>query len=274
MKCIDRPDNPRMDNPKSPANQAAPTTHSFSEAQTGKGDKTPSLMVSGGRKPTRAERRDAAKLQRKVVEVQEIAESGVPAAFRGVASAASGVRTESAENQPAPSLPSVSLLPTAQSRKDDQTRIIDQLRGQSILGQGRPSEYTDDEADTICSWVMEGGSLRAYCRQTGRASKTVYQWMRENASFSARYIRACEDRADSLTDDMLEIGDDAGLNPTIEGVAAAKLRVETRKWIASKLRPQKWGDKQVVEHVGAVSIRIGIPQKPAITVVEQVERLD
>ena len=274
MKCIDRPDNPRMDNPKSPTNQAAPTTHSVSEAQTGKGDKTPSLLVSGRvEKKPRAQRKAENRAKRDAVTLQEYARAEVPEGFRATASAAEGGRTEST-NQAAPSLPGVSLLQTGHSRREEQYRQIEDIKGLGILPRGRPSEYSDDEADAICAWVMEGGSLRAYCRQAGRSGATVYAWMRENAGFQSRYSRACEDRADSLSDEGLEIADECGINPTIEGVAAAKLRWEARKWIASKLRPQKWGDKQVVEHVGAVSIRIGIPQKPAITVVEQVERLD
>jgi hypothetical protein len=103
--------------------------------------------------------------------------------------------------------------------------------------------------------------------------ETVYRWMREYARFQERYARAHEDRADTLTDEMLEIADAAaGENCSIEGVAAAKLRVEARKWIASKLRPQKWGEKQVVEHHGAVSIRIGIPQKPVGNAVDVTPR--
>lgn len=144
-------------------------------------------------------------------------------------------------------------------------------------GSGRISEYSDEEADTLCAWIQGGGSLNAYCRNAGRKPETVYRWMRENTAFQARYAQAHEDRADTLTDEMLEIADDAANGfggPSIEGVAAAKLRVETRKWIASKLRPQKWGDKQVVEHVGAVSIRIGIPAKAKpLELVEQVEPL-
>jgi hypothetical protein len=126
-------------------------------------------------------------------------------------------------------------------------------------GPGRPSEYTDEEADAICVWVAAGGSLKAYCRDHGRSMGTVYRWMRETTGFQARYAQAHEDRADSLTDEMMDIADGAAVDASIEGVAAAKLRVETRKWIASKLRPTRWGDKQTVEHVGAVQIRIGIP---------------
>lgn len=133
------------------------------------------------------------------------------------------------------------------------------------LSVGRPSEYTVEEGDTLCAWVQAGGSLRGYCKETGRSAATVYRWMREDTQFQARYSQAHEDRADTLTDEMLEIADTVASNPSIEAVAAAKLQVEARKWIASKLRPQRWGDKQIVEHKGNVSIRIGIPQKPLAT---------
>lgn len=145
--------------------------------------------------------------------------------------------------------------------------------GDGTPGPGRPSSYTEEEGDAICAWVAAGGSLNAYSRRTGRKLETLYRWMRQDAGFQARYARACEDRADTLVDDMLEIADDAaGENCSIEGVAAAKLRIEARKWIATKLRPSKWGDKQIIEQTGSVSIRIGIPAKPAqaVQMVEQV----
>jgi hypothetical protein len=210
-----------------------------------------------GKKPTRAERREAARAASQAAALREYAAAEIPAAFQ--------------ENRAAQGVAQVTGLQTAEERREQLKGEIDTVRGTGALERGRPTEYTDDEADTICSWVMEGGSLRSYCRQTGRASKTVYGWMRERTDFAARYARACEDRADTLADEGIEIVDDAGRNPTIEGVAAAKLRFEARKWIASKLRPQKWGDKQTVEHVGAVNIRIGIPAKQPAALVERVD---
>jgi len=86
--------------------------------------------------------------------------------------------------------------------------------------------------------------------------------MRARADFRERYAQAHEDRADTLADDILTIADEAAQAPTIEGVAAAKLQVEARKWVAAKLRPGKYGERQEVAHTGGVSIRIGIPRKP------------
>jgi hypothetical protein len=134
---------------------------------------------------------------------------------------------------------------------------------------GRPSTFSDTETDNLLAWIQNGGSLRKWCANSGRAPSTVYGWMRERPDFHKRYAQAHEDRTDTLADEMLEIADDLGDDATLEQVQTAKLRIETRKWIAAKLRPTKWGDKQIIEHQGGgVSINIGIPQKAPTTVIE------
>lgn len=40
----------------------------------------------------------------------------------------------------------------------------------------------------------------------------------------------------------------------------SRLRVDARKWIASKLKPKKYGDKTEVEHTGKVSLEQLIAQ--------------
>lgn len=231
------------------------------------------------RAQARAERKALNRAKIDAAKMREAARAEVPLPFR-----------KHPEKQPAPGETPESGLLTAKERRqhlqlttkqppavkgepgrpkkgDDRPRPARSPRGNPS---GRPSEYTEEEADTICAWLAEGGSMRAYCRSTGRPMLTIYGWMRENASFLTLVNRACEDRADTLGDEGLEIVDAAAIEPSIEGVAAAKLQWEARKWISAKLRPQKWGDKQVVEHVGAVNIRIGVPQRPALEVVEEV----
>jgi hypothetical protein len=70
---------------------------------------------------------------------------------------------------------------------------------------------------------------------------TVFSWLRTHEEFLNQYTRAKEESADALTDEMLDIADD------VEGDSQRdRLRVDTRKWIASKLKPKKYGDK--LEH--------------------------
>lgn len=125
---------------------------------------------------------------------------------------------------------------------------------------GRPSEYTPEMGDLICAWVRNGHSLSKFCQMYGLANETVHRWLRSNSSFHAAYCTAHDDRTDTLADQMLDMLDDAE-GASLEEIALLKLKVDTRKWIASKLRPQKWGDKTLIEHSGGgVSINIGIPR--------------
>lgn len=122
---------------------------------------------------------------------------------------------------------------------------------------GRPSEYTDEQADSLCAWIAEGRSANSWCRQHGRAMVTVYRWLRERDSFRARYARAHEDRADSLADQLVDLADEQE-HGTLESIAAAKLRIDTRKWVAAKLRPQRWGEAPPAAQHAAVTFNIGI----------------
>ena len=124
-------------------------------------------------------------------------------------------------------------------------------------GRGRPSDYTEEEADRICAWIAEGRSLRSYCRLEHRGLDTVYRWLRERKDFRERYARAHDDRADSLADEIVDIADEAA-SGSMEEIQAARLRVDARKWVASKLKPTKWGDYQADTAKTNVIFNIGI----------------
>jgi hypothetical protein len=53
-----------------------------------------------------------------------------------------------------------------------------------------------------------------------------------------------------LAEDILDISDTALDRDT---AAAAKVRVDARKWIAAKLLPKKWGEKAAETHVNTVT---------------------
>jgi hypothetical protein len=74
---------------------------------------------------------------------------------------------------------------------------------------------------------------------------TIYKWLREHVAFAEQYARAREDQADTYADQMAYIAD------TDEDVQRAKLKIDTMKWVASKLKPKKYGDFKAVELTGA-----------------------
>lgn len=125
---------------------------------------------------------------------------------------------------------------------------------------GRPTLYTEELADRICASLAEGNSLRSICKAKGMpAASTVFGWLRSDQAFLEQYARAREAQADALFDEILEIADDsrrdyrkteAGREFDHEHVQRSRLRIDTRKWIASKLLPKKYGEKVDLSHSG------------------------
>ena len=110
---------------------------------------------------------------------------------------------------------------------------------------GRPSDFTQEIADTICEHIADGRSLRAICADDDMPSKsTVCRWLARDEAFRDQYAHAREMQADSLFDDCLDIAD--GRRAMREGcdpdVQRDRLAVDTRKWMAGKLKG-KYSDR-------------------------------
>ena len=96
--------------------------------------------------------------------------------------------------------------------------------------------------------IDEAKSLRKICEEIGAKPSTISLWLRED--FRDQYQDAQEERAERLADDLMEetnieLKGDRGDNALIQ---KARLRVETAKWISSKLKPRKFGDR--LQHAG------------------------
>lgn len=104
---------------------------------------------------------------------------------------------------------------------------------------GRQSTYSQEMADAICDGLSDGKSLRTVCAQDGFPERiTVFKWLRTQEGFADQYARAKQEGMDAFVDDMQAISDDESLDPN-----SRRIRVDTRKWIASKLKPKVYGDK-------------------------------
>jgi hypothetical protein len=116
----------------------------------------------------------------------------------------------------------------------------------------RPFDFRQDIADEICQLLISGESLRRICENEAMPSRgRVFQWLAENDTFANQYARAREMQTEALVEECLEIADD----PEIDA-AQARIRIDTRKWLAGKLRPKKYGDKLDVDVAGSVTINI------------------
>lgn len=122
---------------------------------------------------------------------------------------------------------------------------------------GRPTDYSEEIADIILERIMDGESLRSICSADDMPSRTtVFRWLHKHKDFSDQYARAKEEQAEMFADELVSIADEQETF-TKEGgevaydataVARNRLRIDTRKWVVSKLKPKKYGDKQVLDH--------------------------
>lgn len=127
-----------------------------------------------------------------------------------------------------------------------------------------PMPYDPEVGALICERIAsEPVSLKRICEAEGMPSMaTVFRWLAASEEFSKLYAGAREAQADLLFDETLEIADDSSKDwverkhfagddesPQLNGeaVARSRLRIDTRKWIASKLKPKKYGEKLEVD---------------------------
>lgn len=117
-----------------------------------------------------------------------------------------------------------------------------------------PFPYNADIGNTICHEIAAGRSLRSICAKPDMPSlPTVYEWLRESESFADQYARAREAQADTLAEEIQDIADDTD-HDNMGAVQKAKLQVDARKWIAAKLKPSRYSDRQQVEISGTITL--------------------
>ncbi len=109
--------------------------------------------------------------------------------------------------------------------------------------------------DAILAGIASGESAKACLREAGVNPRVFWGHLGADESAANRYAHARTRGLDRMAEEILDIADDSGgdwvedkLNPEV--VARARLRVDSRKWILSKLVPKKYGDKVDLTHAG------------------------
>lgn len=114
--------------------------------------------------------------------------------------------------------------------------------------------------DRLCEMSAECVPVSKIAAAIGVHWLTMMRWIDEDTDRVAKYARAREAQADRLSEDLLSIVDDSTRDTYIdengnertnqEVVARSRLRMDARKWLASKMAPKKYGEKLQTEHTG------------------------
>ena len=118
--------------------------------------------------------------------------------------------------------------------------------------------YSEDEIEVkfrlILDSIEEGNSLRKTLLSEGMPdSRTFYKWIDKDEEKLLQYARATELRADNIFEEILNISDATENDVILDGegnpitnhnvIQRDRLRVDSRKWMAGKMNPKKYGDK-------------------------------
>ncbi len=136
---------------------------------------------------------------------------------------------------------------------------------------GRPSIYSAEVIESLCDKIATSGEgLKKICESNPNfpAFRTVFTWLNDadKKEFQHKYARAREAQAYLLADEIIDIADDSTNDTQLDelgiplinhdNIQRSRLRVDARKWKASKLAPKKYGEKMEVENTGTLKFVI------------------
>ena len=93
----------------------------------------------------------------------------------------------------------------------------------------------------VCARIAGGESLRSACKDKDLPDRdTINRWLNadNDGALCGQYARAREEQADHYADEIITIADNENLTPEDR-----RIMVDARKWVASKLKPKRYGDK-------------------------------
>lgn len=130
---------------------------------------------------------------------------------------------------------------------------------------GRPTDYSTDLGERICTEIATNAEgLESICNRVAEfpTPKTVYAWRIHRKDFCEMYMRAREQQAQLLADQIFTIADttEPGEVVTIKGEGDGettkrkisdmtehrKIRIDARKFLAMKLLPRVYGEKKEI----------------------------
>jgi hypothetical protein len=116
---------------------------------------------------------------------------------------------------------------------------------------GRPTLRTPELCAEICRRISDGETMQAILKAPGMpAWTTVHDWKQADESFRQALARAREQQAEVWAEEVKTLSDDE--LGTHEAIGRARLRMQSRQWLAGKYN-QQFADKPT-----QVGVQIGV----------------
>lgn len=96
---------------------------------------------------------------------------------------------------------------------------------------------TKEQAREIMKKIVDGETLTRAVADSGMSLSSFYSVMRNDIDLQKEYAWAREMRSETMAEEVIEIADNE------PDAAKARNRMDARRWYASKMKPEKYGDK-------------------------------
>jgi hypothetical protein len=134
---------------------------------------------------------------------------------------------------------------------------------------GRPTLKTPELCNEICARVAKGQTLTDICRDAAMPDwSTVHRWTTRCDVFRNDLARARKQQAEVWADELVDISD-AEL-PTREAIRRARLRMQSREWLAGKYN-SRFADKPNQTQVN-VGVAVVLPETERQRLIERRDR--
>ena len=119
---------------------------------------------------------------------------------------------------------------------------------------GRPAIITDEVGEAIFQRIEAGESISAITKKEGfPSSRTLYKKVESDEEFRSRFNWSLMVRSEMWAEEIVSISDSVKGSSSMEEINAAKLAVNARQWIVSRLLAKKYGDKTADINVSAIT---------------------
>ncbi len=136
-------------------------------------------------------------------------------------------------------------------------------------------------ASVVLNHMVSGLSMRQSCINAGIGAATFIDWVNADPALAERYARAREGLLDAMVDQILTLADEpvpkldnGATDPGL--VRQRQLQIDARRWVLSKLAPNKYGDRldvQVSDTRISISGALQAAQARLVDVVDATPRI-
>lgn len=123
--------------------------------------------------------------------------------------------------------------------------------------------------DKIIKGTLKGMSYATICKEKGfPQSTTFFKWLNSDAQFKTNYVQAREQQALFYAESIEAVINDLknAENPTRELTDIARLEIDTKKWIASRLLPKVYGS-----NTSQTNIQVNVAPVTGMQILDSIE---